>query len=94
MVGNESFVNKPIGLLNASPCASIAQAALRETLTTMSARVVPAACVTVGILGSGLSEEEIVRHPEIRTALLGVLRALESNGQATGAAPLRTEIQN
>jgi len=30
MVGNESFVNKPVGLLNASPRASIAQAALRE----------------------------------------------------------------
>ena len=57
MVGNESFVNKPVGLLNASPRASIAQAALRETLVTMSARVVPAACVTVGILGSGLDEE-------------------------------------
>src|SRR5262249_36593122 len=42
MVGNESFVNKPVGLLNASPRASIAQAALRETLVTMSARVVPA----------------------------------------------------
>lgn len=54
MVGNESFVNKPVGLVNASPRASLAQAALRETLITMSARVVPAACVTVGILGSGL----------------------------------------
>jgi len=30
--------------------ASITQAALRETLMTMSARVVPEACVTVGIL--------------------------------------------
>ena len=87
MVGNESFVNKPVGLLNASPRASIAQAALRETLITMSARVVPAACVTVGILGSGLNEEGIVEHPEIRVAVLGVLRALQSEGlsaQQTG----------
>src|SRR4029077_9625897 len=44
MVGNESFVDKPVGLLNASPRATIAQAALRETLATMSARVVPEAC--------------------------------------------------
>ena len=79
MVGNESFVNKPVGLLNASPRASIAQAALRETLRTMSARVVPAACVTVGILGSGLDEEAIVQHPEISVALLSVLRALQSD---------------
>src|SRR3974390_2006923 len=50
MVGNESFVDKPVGLLNASPRTSIAQAALRETLATMSARVVPHACVTVPLL--------------------------------------------
>ena len=45
----------------------------------MSARVVPAACVTVGILGSGLDEEGIARHPEFSTALLGALRALQSD---------------
>jgi NAD(P)H-dependent FMN reductase len=77
MVGNESFVNKPVGLLNASPRASMAQAALHETLVTMSARVVAAACITVGILGSGLDEEGIVRHPEIGPALVGTLRALK-----------------
>jgi NAD(P)H-dependent FMN reductase len=85
MVGNESFIYKPVGLLNASPRASIAQAALRETLITMSARVVPAACVTVGILGSGLDEEGIVQHPEISMALLGVLRALQSEGLSMAA---------
>ena len=85
MVGNESFVNKPVGLLNASPRANIAQAALRETLITMSARVVTAACVTVDILGSGLDEEGIVQHPEISMALLGVLRALQSEGLSMAA---------
>ena len=77
MVGNESFVNKAVGLLNASHRASIAQAALRATLITMSARVVPEACVTLGVLGSGVDEEGIVRHPEISTRLLGALRALQ-----------------
>lgn len=85
MVGNDSFVNKPVGLLNASPRASLAQAALRETLITMSARVVPAACATLGILGAGLDEEGIVRHPEFSAALVGVLRALQPDG-VTGAA--------
>jgi NAD(P)H-dependent FMN reductase len=83
MVGNESFIDKPVGLLNASPRASIAQAALRETLSTMSARVVPAACVTLGILGSGLNEDGLVQNLEIGTAILGVLRALQC-----AAAPL------
>ena len=78
MVGNESFVGKPVGLLNASPRANLAQAALRETLATMSARVVPEACATVGILGSGLNEDGILRDVEIATAIHGVLLALKS----------------
>ena len=77
MVGNESFVGKPVGLLNASPRATLAQAAMRETLATMSAQVVPEACATVGILGSGLDEDGIVRHGEITAAIRGVLRALQ-----------------
>ena len=80
MVGNESFVYKPVGLVNASPRASIAQAALRETLITMSARPIPAACITLGILGSGLDEDGVVRHPEIGPALIQALRALQRAG--------------
>ncbi len=78
MVGNESFVDKPVGLLNASPRATIAQAALRETLVTMSARVVANACVTIPILGSELDEDGIVHHAEIGPLILNVLHALES----------------
>ena len=76
MVGNESLLGKPVALLNTSPRAVHAQAALRETLVTMSARVVGEACITLPILGSGLNEDGIVRHPEIRAALFGALRAL------------------
>ncbi len=76
MVGNESFVDKPVALLNASPRATHAQAALRETLSTMSARIIDDASVTVPIIGSGLDEEGIARHPEIRMRLLAALHAL------------------
>jgi hypothetical protein len=49
----------------------------------MSARPVPAASVTIGILGSGLDEDGIVQHPETRTAILGVvLRALQRHHAA------------
>jgi chromate reductase, NAD(P)H dehydrogenase (quinone) len=78
MVGNESFVYKPVGLLNASPRASVAQTALRETLVTMSACIVPAACVAVPVLGSGLDEDGVVNHAEIAPMILSVLRALQS----------------
>jgi NAD(P)H-dependent FMN reductase len=85
MVSNESFVDKPVGLLNASPRASIAQAALLETLVTMSARVVPNACATVPLLGSGLDEDGIVNHLEIGPTLVSVLRALHSASRDAAA---------
>jgi chromate reductase, NAD(P)H dehydrogenase (quinone) len=78
MVGNESFVDKPVGLLNASPRATIAQASLRETLVTMSAHIVAAACVTIPILGTALDEDGIVNHAEMGPAILSVLIALQS----------------
>jgi chromate reductase, NAD(P)H dehydrogenase (quinone) len=77
MVGNESFVNKPVALFNASPRAVHAQAALRETLTTMSARVIAPACITVPILGSGLDEFGIQNHAPFRSAIVEALRTLQ-----------------
>jgi chromate reductase len=78
MVGNESFVDKPVALLNASPRATLAQAALRETLLTMSARIVDPACVAVPLLGAGLTEDAIVGDARLAASLVGALRALEA----------------
>jgi len=78
MVGNESFVHKPVALLNASPRAVHAQAALREIITVMSARLIDEASITVPILGSGLDEEGIVTHPEIAAQLREMLKSLKA----------------
>ncbi len=78
MVGNESFVNKPVALLNASPRATHGQAALRETVSTMSARIVDEACVTVPLLGSGLNEDDIVQSPQIALVLRIALSSLKA----------------
>ena len=78
MVGNESFVYKPVALLNASPRASHAQAALRETLVTMSARILEPACITLPLLGAGIDEDGIVDHPQIRLQILTVLDAINA----------------
>lgn len=77
MVGNESFVYKPVALLNASPRATHAQAALRETIATMSAHIIDEACITVPILGSGLDEDAMVAHPEIGSSLIAALLSLK-----------------
>lgn len=63
MVGNESFVHKPVALLNAAPRASHAYLALRETVTMMSAQVIDAACVTLAQPITGMTEDEIAGHP-------------------------------
>jgi chromate reductase len=78
MVGNETLVYKPVALLNASPRATHAQAALRDTVRTMSARLVDEASITVPVLGSGLSEDEIVQHQEIAPALRAALLSLKT----------------
>ncbi|MEF3073789.1 NADPH-dependent FMN reductase [Methylobacter sp. Wu1] len=81
MVGCEAFVNKPVALLNASPRATHAQAALKETIAVMSARIIDEASITVPILGSKLDELEIVSDPGISAALheavLAFRRAIE-----------------
>lgn len=80
MVGSECFIDKPLALFNASPRATLAQAALRETLVTMSARVVDAACITLPIIGSGLDRDRIAADPQLRAAMLAALRHLEAVG--------------
>jgi chromate reductase len=76
MVGNESFVNKPVALLNAAPRASYAYLALRETVTMMSAHVVDAACITLSQPITGMVEDEIVHHPQLSAELQAMLKAL------------------
>ena len=78
MVGCEAFVHKPVALLNASPRAVHAQAALRDTIAVMSAHIVEEACIAVPILGSNLSEDEIVLHPDISVALRTALSAIRA----------------
>lgn len=78
MVGCEAFVHKPVALLNASPRAVHAQAALRDTIAVMAAHIVEEACIAVPILGSNLSEDEIVLHPDISVALRTALSAIRA----------------
>jgi len=75
MVGCEAFVNKPVALLNASPRATHALAALKETVTVMSARIIDEASVTVPVLGSKLGAPDVVSDPEISAALYEAILA-------------------
>ena len=76
LVGCEAFVNKPVAVLNASPRARHADAALRETLTTMSAVIVEAASITIPLLGANIAEGDMAGTPAIAHAIHEVLAAL------------------
>ena len=76
VVGCEAFVYKPVAVLNASPRATHADAALRETLSVMSARIVERASISLPILGSQLDAAGIAAHPPFAAALVEALHAL------------------
>lgn len=78
MVGNDSFVDKPVALFNASPRATHAHAALRETLLTMSARVSDAASITLPLVGANPSEDAMAADAGICAQLRGALLELQS----------------
>ena len=86
LVGCEAFVNKPVAVLNASPRAHHADAALRETLKTMSAQIVEAASLTIPLLGANISEANMAQTPAIAHALREALSALY------GAVALRQAV--
>ena len=76
LVSFEGFVGKRVAIFNASPRSVHADASLRETLITMSATLVDAACLALPLRSTGLTERGIVdseHAPRIREALRRLL---------------------
>ncbi|MFZ2159022.1 MAG: NADPH-dependent FMN reductase [Bradyrhizobium sp.] len=82
LVGSFEFPNKPVALINTSPRATHAQAALTITLETMSARLVKDASITLPLLGTVNDADSIAANPEfadpLRSALEIYVRALRA----------------
>jgi chromate reductase, NAD(P)H dehydrogenase (quinone) len=79
LVGSSEFPGKPVALINTSPRATHALAALTVTLETMSANVVRDASITLPLLGTANDAVSIAADPK----LAGPLRdALEKFAQA------------
>jgi NAD(P)H-dependent FMN reductase len=79
VVGSGELVDKPIALLNASPRATHAQASLTETITVMSARIIPEASITLPLSGKKLDAAGMIAHPEISELLRKAVTALASS---------------
>ncbi len=78
LVSLESFINKPVALLNAQPRAYFSDAALRETLKTMSAVVVESASVSIQLTADTLTEEGMLASPPVTQAILAALLDLRA----------------
>lgn len=83
LVASGELYEKPVALFNASPRANYAQASLVETLTVMTARLVPEACIVVPLLGKDLDENKIIADQNyartLRSALNAFAAAIGSN---------------
>ncbi|MGV7213214.1 NADPH-dependent FMN reductase [Bradyrhizobium sp. UFLA05-112] len=69
LVGSHEFPGKPVALINTSPRATHALAALTLTLETMSARIAEDACVTLPLLGGAWDERSIAADPAVAAPL-------------------------
>ncbi len=69
LVASLEFPDKPVALINAAPRARHAQEALREILTTMSARLIAEAFVLPPLTGQNSDADRIVANPALAQAL-------------------------
>jgi chromate reductase len=80
LVPSLEFPEKPVALINASPRATHAIAHMRETLATMSARIIDEASIAVPLQGRGLDAAGIVADSQLcamlRTALAAFVAAI------------------
>jgi chromate reductase len=86
LVAGFEFPDKPVALINTSPRATHALAALTLTLETMSAKLVGDASITLPLLGTANDEMSIVADAELaeplRTAIAQFAAAIESLREA------------
>ncbi|MDD1620139.1 MAG: NAD(P)H-dependent oxidoreductase [Methylococcaceae bacterium] len=77
LVAFEGFADKPVAVLNAMPRAHHADAAIRETLITMSATLIEAASITLPLPSANIDEADLLATPEIASLLTDVLAEIE-----------------
>lgn len=69
LVASLEFPNKPVALINTSPRATHALAALTLTLETMSAKLINEASIALPLLGRAGGADAIVAAPELAAPL-------------------------
>ena len=76
VVASGEFIDKPVALVNTSTRATHAHASLKETLTTMSGRVIEKASTVVPLNGKAWDASGIVGDADLSSLLGDALAAL------------------
>ena len=87
VVGSGEFVNKPVTLFNASPRGTYAQASLTETLTVMSAKVVPEASATLQLMGKPVAASQVIADLGMAAVVRSALEVFAGAIETIKAAP-------
>jgi chromate reductase len=78
LVGSFEFPGKPVALINTSPRATAALAAITLTLETMSANVIGDASITLPLLGTTNDAESIAASPALADPLRAAIERFVS----------------
>lgn len=73
LVSHPGFANKPVAVFNPSHQSRHADEALKETLRTMAADLIPGACIRIPVIGSGIDQSAIEQQPAFHTAITAAL---------------------
>jgi chromate reductase len=76
LVSHPPFAGKPVAVFNPSYQSHHADAALKETLRTMSAELVPGACMRIPVIGAGIDPDDIAASARFAPLVDAALRAL------------------
>ena len=86
LVGSVEFPGKPVAIINISARSAHADAQMREVLTTMSAKLVPEACILLQLPRTSMDRRAIAGDPEVSAKLSKALAHLaDASGRASGA---------
>lgn len=69
LVSHPGFAFKPVAVFNPSYQSHHADEALKETLRTMAADLIPGACIRIPVIGSAIERSAIGQDPAFRAAI-------------------------
>ena len=85
LVNGIELTDKPVALFNASPRSIYAQAALREVLVTLGARMLEDACVTIPLTVDSRTPQQLITDAAIAQPIAGALQRLAASITALAA---------